>query len=252
MERLPYQRIASAIREQIFTGELAPGAKLPSRRDLVEQYGCALETVARAMELLRREGFVTTTQGVGSFVREQPLIHRCGSTRLLRGRRPQGSKPFQHEAEREGQAASQQVTGVELLLPPPDIATQLCVGEAELCVCRHHILSAREIPVELVDTYYRQSIVKGHAPLESTPAPVPGGAHAYIADVIGIPLDRATEQITAREPTEAEAAMLRLRDGEPVICVQRTLYARTGEPVSASDHRMAADKYRLYYDIPAS
>lgn len=249
---VPYQRIASAIRDRIFNGELAPGSKLPSRRELVEQYGCALETVARAMELLRHEGFITTTQGVGSFVREQPLIHRYGSTRLLRDLRPAGTRPFQHEAEREGQAASQQVTGVELLLPPSDIAAQLRADEDERVICRHHVLSARQIPVELVDTYYRHSLVKGHAPLETTAATVPGGAHAYIADVIGIALDHATERVTAREPTDDEATILQLRSGEPVICVQRTLYARTGEPVSVSDHRMAADKYRLFYDIPAS
>lgn len=248
--RPPYQRIAASIRQMIFARELGPGDQVPSRRALSLEHGCALETVARAMELLEREGFVTPVAGRGTFVREQPLIHRYGSRRLLRNERPAGTRPFQHEAENEGQAASQVVSAVDVLEPAADIAAALGVDEAVEVLCRRHVLRSNDSAVALVDTYYRLAFAAG-TPL-GLPAVLEMGAHAYIADVMGIELAGAVEEIRAREATAAEAAQLHLRRGEPVIRLLRTLYDGAGAPVSVSDQRLAADKYVLYYDIPAT
>lgn len=247
--RPPYQRIAAHIRQMIFEGRFEPGARLPSRRELAFEHGCALETVARAMELLQHEGFVESIAGHGSFVREQPLIHRHGSRRLLRGDRPAGSRPFQHEAEHEGQRAGQIVTGVETLRPTSDIAALLGIDEDAEALCRHHVLLANEISVALVDSYYRVAFAADTA--LAVPAVLEMGSHAYIADVMGIPLAGAVEEVRAREATAADAD-LHLRSGEPVIRLLRTLYDTTGTPLQVSDQRLAADKYALYYDIPAT
>lgn len=247
--RPPYQRIAAAIRQQIFAGELLPDDRIPSRAALALEHRCALETVARAMELLQHEGFIVTVAGSGSFVREQPLIHRYGSQRLLRDRRPAGSRPFQHEAEREGQAAGQVVTAVDVLRPPADIAAQLGLDEAADALCRHHVLLANEIAVALVDTYYRVEFATGT--LLASAHVIEIGAHAYMADVMGVQLRGGIEAIRAREATTDEIAQLHLRQGEPIVRLLRTLYDHVGAPISVSDHRLAADKYVLYYDIPA-
>jgi DNA-binding transcriptional regulator YhcF (GntR family) len=65
------QQITNLIRAAILTGELAPGAKLPSQPDLANHYGVARETVKRALETLRSERLIVTRQGSGSFVRVQ-------------------------------------------------------------------------------------------------------------------------------------------------------------------------------------
>ncbi|MCD0485625.1 GntR family transcriptional regulator [Streptacidiphilus sp. ASG 303] len=65
------QQVADAIRAEIRSGELAPGAKLPSVRDLAKRYTVAPMTAQSAVEILRGEGLVYTSPGRGSFVREQ-------------------------------------------------------------------------------------------------------------------------------------------------------------------------------------
>ena len=47
--RPPSKQIASDLREQITSGQLAPGAKLPSERVLTAQYGVAPQTVRQAL-----------------------------------------------------------------------------------------------------------------------------------------------------------------------------------------------------------
>ncbi|MEV4329811.1 winged helix-turn-helix domain-containing protein [Streptomyces sp. NPDC049597] len=63
------RQVASAIRGDINSGELAPGAKIPSVRKLAERFGVAVMTAQSAVEILRSEGLIYTSPGRGSFVR---------------------------------------------------------------------------------------------------------------------------------------------------------------------------------------
>ena len=69
MKQNTSQRIAADIRAQIRSGALAPGARVPSARQIVRQYKVAIATAARAHALLRREGLVRAEAGVGLLVR---------------------------------------------------------------------------------------------------------------------------------------------------------------------------------------
>lgn len=66
----PYQQLAAIIREQVRTGELAPGQRLPSVMKLAGQYGVAQITVQKALNLLKAEGLVVGVAGYGTFIAE--------------------------------------------------------------------------------------------------------------------------------------------------------------------------------------
>ncbi|GHE45872.1 GntR family transcriptional regulator [Streptomyces capitiformicae] len=68
-----YLQVVHHIAEQIRTGRLPAGARLPAERDLAEQYGVAVNTIRRAVRDLRDQGLVITVPVKGTFVRaEQP------------------------------------------------------------------------------------------------------------------------------------------------------------------------------------
>lgn len=67
--RPPFQQVADALRSEIQSGALAPGAQLPALTALGERYGVAVGTVKSALALLRDEGLIVTRHGKGSFVR---------------------------------------------------------------------------------------------------------------------------------------------------------------------------------------
>ena len=56
------------IRAQIKSGELAPGAKLPSTMELRRQHGVSEMVVRNAMLVLKSEGLVYGVPGVGVYV----------------------------------------------------------------------------------------------------------------------------------------------------------------------------------------
>lgn len=65
----PYRQIAAQIRARIESGELAPGQRIPTQSELVEEFEVATTTVRRAVRLLREEGIIVTIPQRGSYVR---------------------------------------------------------------------------------------------------------------------------------------------------------------------------------------
>jgi len=63
-----YVRIAAAVRQQITSGELAPGQPVPSITVLVQEHGVARQTAAKALRMLETEGILRRIPGLGYYV----------------------------------------------------------------------------------------------------------------------------------------------------------------------------------------
>ena len=67
-----YLQAANSIKQDIVTGKLSPGARLPSVRDLAVEYTINPNTVSRVYKELEMEGVCFTRRGIGTFVTEDP------------------------------------------------------------------------------------------------------------------------------------------------------------------------------------
>jgi 5'-deoxynucleotidase YfbR-like HD superfamily hydrolase len=72
--RKPNVKIAASIRAAILSGELEPGARLPSVAELSTFFVVAAGTIHAAIRTLRDEGFVRSKTGAGNYVRDQASI----------------------------------------------------------------------------------------------------------------------------------------------------------------------------------
>ena len=68
-----YEQIYTQIRNQILSGELAPGQGLPSIRALAKDLRISVITTKRAYDELEADGFLYTVAGKGCFVAEKNL-----------------------------------------------------------------------------------------------------------------------------------------------------------------------------------
>jgi DNA-binding GntR family transcriptional regulator len=64
-----YLQLAALLRARIESGELGPGDRLPSQPTLVQEYGVAKMTAAKALRVLVDEGLAVTVPGMGTFVK---------------------------------------------------------------------------------------------------------------------------------------------------------------------------------------
>lgn len=63
-----YKLVADEIRQQIRSGRIRPGERVPSSRDLEAKYEIANMTARSALRLLQDEGLIYSTPGRGNYV----------------------------------------------------------------------------------------------------------------------------------------------------------------------------------------
>jgi DNA-binding GntR family transcriptional regulator len=128
-------QIADDLRSRIEAGEFAPGAKLPSIRELAGEYNVAQMTANGALQRLRTEGLVVAS-GRGHFVAEVPpdseptLADRLQAveaeirelrSRVARGESPTGDSQGEVSALRaEVLELTQRVDALETRLATPN------------------------------------------------------------------------------------------------------------------------------------
>ncbi|GHE38605.1 hypothetical protein GCM10017673_46230 [Streptosporangium violaceochromogenes] len=71
VDRHASKKLAAVLRAEISQGGRAPGTRLPTVRQLADQYGVAVNTAAAAVRLLQAEGLVVVRPSSGTYVCDQ-------------------------------------------------------------------------------------------------------------------------------------------------------------------------------------
>ncbi len=247
--QLPSRAIAEAIRSQIESGELPPGAQLPSERDLASTYGTARNTAREAVRLLSDAGLVITDQGKGSFVRPQTPLIRLGNDRYSPKYRETGLSPFLLECAKQGKTGRFEVLSIDRVQPPPEVAGRLGVlTDTDSVLRRENVFYADDDPVERVTTYIPWSIAEGTGLLQGE-VPHQFGIHGILEERRHV-MTRIREEVSTRMPRPDEIAALQLRPGVPVLDVWHTSLDQDGEPYELTRFVMRGDMTGLLYDVP--
>lgn len=64
-----YRQVADFIRLAVASGDLKPGDALPTETQLADYMDVSVDTIRAALQLLRDDGVVVTSQGIGSFIK---------------------------------------------------------------------------------------------------------------------------------------------------------------------------------------
>lgn len=69
-----YIQIAKSIKEKIALGQMKPGDKVPSIREIASMYKVNPNTVQRSTQILEEENIIYSKRGIGSFVVEDEKL----------------------------------------------------------------------------------------------------------------------------------------------------------------------------------
>src|SRR5215218_307015 len=200
-DRPVFKQIADGLRSAILSGELEPGARVPSEQELIDGYGVARGTIRQAMNLLRSEGLVRTEHGRGSYVRDRPPVRRLAHDRFARRHRQRGQAAYLAELEADGRRPEVQVLEIARVKAPDEVAVwlQLAIG-AEVVIRRRRYLADGD-PMELATSYIPWELAEGTAIADANTGP--GGIYARLEEG-GHQLKRFSEEVAARMPTSDE------------------------------------------------
>lgn len=243
------QRIATELRGQIESGELGPGALLPSEQEVAQRYDVSRQTARSALQTLERDGLVAVIQRRGRIVRPRVQLIRLGNDRYSPRYRETGLSPFLLECSKQGKTGRFEVLSIDQVQPSADVATELGVDTSTASVLRReNVFYADDDPVHRVTTYIPWDIAEDTGLLEEE-IPHQFGIHGVLEDQ-GHTMTRIRENITARMPTPDETRQLVLQSGTPVLDVWHTSLDQDGKPYELTRFVMRGDMTGLRYDIP--
>lgn len=244
-DRPVYRQIADHLRRSVESGDLTPGAQLPSEATLATGYQVSRVTARRALAVLETDGLILPSHGRGWFVRRQPPVRRLSSDRFAQ--RHAGKAAFVADME-----ANQRNYAVDVLFvgkgdAPAAVRDRLGLRAQDEVVVRRRRYLVEGQPVEFATSYIPLDIAAG-TPIEE-PNPGPGGIYARMEDQ-GMTFDRYEEEVMARMPSEEESRALNLGVGAPVLHLVRTAFA-SGRAVEVCDTVMDSAAFVLFYKLPA-
>ncbi|MFI0914536.1 GntR family transcriptional regulator [Streptomyces abikoensis] len=239
------RRIAADVRARIMSGDLASGEKLPITTELMEHYGVSNQTIQRALNLLKAEGYLEGKSGRGVYVRDEP--QRAFDTAATQHPAAMGEQyAWLTEAARQGKTGLNQILAVEEVVPPAQVRRAFGLTGDGTAILRKRLMLLDGEPAELCWSYYPLEIAAG-SPLTERKK-IRGGSPRLLADM-GFPPREAIDQVSWRQPTEEEFLTLELPTEVPVGRTFRVVYSDEQRPVEASILIKAGHKYALLYRI---
>jgi GntR family transcriptional regulator len=238
-----YEQIASTLREQIVTGQLNPGDRLPTQEQLSERFGVSRAVARQALDILETEGLIDRIQGGGAFVRVfQPLIRRSA----LHYKSDAGA-PFAEEA-----LASERIPSYSHNTYPDragvDIAERLKVPVGTDVMRTDYVSRANDEPMMIVNSYEPIAITRGTVIERPEEGRLMGAGVVDRFTAIDRRPTTVVERIRCRMPRPSESEQLSLRPGTPVMLIARTTYFED-TPVETADLLLNSQRYELEYAI---
>ncbi len=233
--RVPrYHRIAEAIRERIREGDLAPGARLPSQRQLASTFSVTLMTLRQALEVLEREKLIVRRHGLGTFVTAPSIDYDILHLRRLAG-----------DLSAQGEDVNTRLLGTRFAVADRKVATALGLGSL-----------ARVLVIE------RLRLVDGHPmSLQRSFLPARLGDEVARADLgtmplrqvlefkLGLTIERARETVSAVRLGRREARELGCRAGVPAFESERVSYAANHQAIVFDRVFIPGDRFRITREL---
>ena len=213
-----YVQIRDELKRRILSGEIAPGARVPSEAELCRLYDVSRISAKRAMEELERDGYVTRKVGKGTYASFSPMYHRIGEFCSL-----------SEEIRRQGQEPSSRLVCFERLTVGESFCFDaiglwrfLYLGDEDEV---YHIVCQRFRSGDLIALDSTYLPVK-HCPQISADE-IQGDESIYriVSEKYGFGPISAWENYHARSVNDQEAHYLHVTAGSPALKVLRVCSA---------------------------
>ena len=229
-----YQALAESLLEQIRSGDLEPGQRLPSEADLIELYGVGRNTVRHALSELAAQGVLKTIQGVGTFVEDGRLNK---TAEYLLG--------FTQEMSLQGREVSSRVLEARLMPADSFLARRLQIqlGEDVVYLARVRFLDGQ--PTAIERAHLPHALCRGilkHDFAESS-------LYQMLTDEYGMRPDHAEQEIEAKLASGQVADLLNLEQPAVVFVFHRATQLADGRVIEYVDSEVRADQYRFYTNL---
>ena len=246
-----YRQIAEHLREQIESGELAPGKQLPTELDLRDRHNASRNTVRDAIKWLTSLGLVETRPGQGTFVVDavDPFVTTLSGDPLTRLGGGEGTT-YLSEVSAKHRRPSNSPVQVEIQKASGELAARLRIPEGTELISRHERRFIDKTPYSLQTSFYPMELVERGAVRLIRADNIAQGTVEYLRDTLQIEQVGYRDWLTVRAPSATEADFFRLpQDGRvPMFEIFRTAFDQNGAPMRLTVTIYAADRNQFIFN----
>jgi GntR family transcriptional regulator len=224
-----YFKVMIEIRENILSGEWAPGAQIPGEVDLARRLGVSVITVRQALGQLVLEGFVRREKAKGTFVSwngpsRQSVNLEVEADDLLTVNR---------------NSTSFKLIAVEPVEPPKEIMQRFRIGTKEKLTRIIRIRLSQGQPLAYVISYVPSRIGSKIREKDLTRSPLP----AIVENLSHFRITEVRHAVGARLSDDEASAHLAIPAGSPVLFIERD-YLHNKETALSSVGFYRSDLFR--------
>ena len=220
-----YFQVAEQIEQAIHDGDLAPGDRISNEVALADHLGLSRPTLRQAIQTLVDKGLLVRKRGVGTQVVNAPIRRTVELTSL------------HDDLTRSGLRPTTTVLGLDLV-PADEIATQkLNLPPGQKVWRLRRLRAVKDEPLALMCNVVPEHVTD----LSVVDLDATGLYEHFRAQAINLRV--AHQVIGARTVDAAEARLLGVRKGDPVLTMERTSYDDKGRAVEHGTHLYRPDRY---------
>ena len=233
--RVPlYHQILIILRNQIFSGELRPGASLPGEQELAERFGVSRITAKRALNELADAGLVVRERGRGTRVSDTPPAPTIKTS----------VEGWLENISLMGVATDVEVLEFDYVAALADVSEALIVPVGAIVQRTVRVRSLEGEPMSHLVTYVPEDIGRsfdrdemGHFPLLT------------LMERHGVKVADARQSVSATLADPEVARALGIHAGLPLIDVRRIVRDVNDRPVEFIRVLYRPDKYQFEMNL---
>ncbi|MED1793608.1 GntR family transcriptional regulator [Brevibacillus nitrificans] len=229
-----YKQLKSIIMDDIESGKLSSGDKLPSERELAELYGVSRMTARHTLSVLEREGIVERRVGAGTFITnkkiEMDFITFNSFTKNMLGK---------------GLTPRTLLLSVRKEQARPSLARKLKVHDGEEVIVFKRLRLVDDTPVAIEESFLPYLFCPG---IEEHIADNTS-LYQVLEDLYGIVLVKAKEYMQVTFSDDSESKLLRIKSESPCILLEAVAFDKTGREIEFSKSITRSDIVRYYSEL---
>ncbi len=215
-----YRQIKTLILDSLRSGEWKPGEAIPSEMDLAARFRVSQGTVRKAIDEVAADNLLVRRQGKGTFVAthaEQQVRYR-----FLKLMPDSGSQDSEGPAHRT-------VLECRRVRASADVARALALRAGDSVIQVRRVLSFGTVPTILEDLWLPGNTFRGLTAQQM--AGHHGPTYVLFEVEFGVRMVRAEEKIRAVSADPAQAELLQVSRGTPLLSVERVAYTYNDVPM---------------------
>jgi GntR family transcriptional regulator len=229
-----YFQLRTVIEERIDSGEWAPDALVPSERELCDRFQISRITVRQALADLVQKGRLVRSHGRGTFVAQ---------TQLRRDLFPLIG--FSEDLRRHGQRPGTRVLRFEVEKPSPVVTRALQLEPGDRVVILKRVRLANDMPMGLETAHLPGRLFPGILQESFRDRSL----YELLRQKYGIVPTRASQHWQAVGCALADARLLGVRKGSPILSIVRTTFDQNDRPFEHVECFFRGDKYIYYAEL---